>query len=82
MKERYSNGDVSLKPNKIILTSIINVCGYPTKSPAGKKSSLKVLLECMLELQTSKFINPDSMTMCTLLNALKFSVENDAQLYK
>jgi len=82
MKERYSNGDVSLKPNKIILTSIINVCGYPTKSPAGKKTSLKVLLECMLELQTSKFINPDSKTICTLLNALKYTVENDAQLYR
>ena len=54
------------------MTSIIKACGYTKGGKDDKQKALKVLLECMSEINM-----PSSLTYRTALNAIKALVDDD-----
>jgi len=79
MKKQYSRGNMESKPNNVIMCSIIKACGYTRGDREDKQKALKVLLECMAELKTAKYIIPTPLTYRSLLNAAKALVGDDAK---
>jgi len=55
----------------------VKACGYTRGSREDKEMALKVLLECMVEMKSAKYLNPNSLTYRLLLNATKALVADD-----
>jgi len=79
MKQQYSNGNMESRPNNVIITSTIKACGYTRGGREDKHKALKVLLECMAELKTKKYITPTPLTYRALLNAAQALVIDDSK---
>jgi len=69
MKKQYMDGNMETKPNNVIIASIIKACGFTRGSSEDKQKALRVLLECMAELKSTKYIIPTPLTYRALLNA-------------
>ncbi|KAL7488348.1 hypothetical protein ACHAW6_013913 [Cyclotella cf. meneghiniana] len=77
MKTKYESGDIEMKPNDVIITSIIFTCGHSTSNQIARTNALKVLIECISEIRSNDCITPSSMTFSTMLNAVKYIVPAD-----
>ncbi|KAL7538401.1 hypothetical protein ACHAXR_008532 [Thalassiosira sp. AJA248-18] len=78
MKKQYLNGNMESKPNNVIITSIIKACGYTKGSRENRQNALKVLLQCLTELKSAKYISPNSLTYRSSLIAVRALVADDA----
>lgn len=79
MKEQYADGNMDAKPNEVIITSVIKACGYTRGSKEDKQKALMILLECMAEMKSTKYLSPTSITYRSLLNAARALVADDAR---
>jgi len=61
------------------ITSVIKACGYTRGSKEDKQKALMILLECMAEMKSTKYLSPTSITYRSLLNAARALVADDAR---
>lgn len=61
------------------MSSIIKACGFTRGSREDKQKALKVLLECMADLKSTKYFIPTPLLYRTSLNAVKALVVDDSK---
>jgi len=71
MVELRECGKLSVRPNEICYTSVINSCAHCVNDEVEKKHALKIAVATYKELTKSDHARPNSVTYATLLTALR-----------
>ena len=59
------------------ITSIIATCGNSNPNQIARSNSLKVLIECINEIKSQRYIIPSPITFRTMLDAVKHVIPDD-----
>jgi hypothetical protein len=70
MIRRYENGDVTLKPDVYVYTTLIKTCAYSRGTKQENLQALQVALNAMATLENTDYGPPNDVTYATIMTAI------------